>query len=348
MKFVFWINCFVAFLLVISFILPLMPPKSFPTLSLLSLAVSPLIVLNILFSLFWLFSGSKWIFLSLIILVISYFYFNPFFEFSSEKGSENFDKTLSILSYNVRLFNAYEDNQIKDVPKIISELLNAQQPDVICLQEFYRDNKVNFAAYPYQYIYFKSSKNKNGKLKENVLGHAILSKYPIINSGSFDFKGSSNNSIYVDLIKGQDTIRVYNLHLSSMGISPTVSYLQEGDTDKLRKRISKAFIGQQDQMLQVLEHKEKSPYPVLLSGDFNNTQFSYIYRKIQAGMQDAFLKKGNGLGTTYLFDSYPMRIDYVFASEEFEILKFETIKNTFSDHYPVVATVGWPILEGKN
>lgn len=347
-KIIFWINCIAAFLLVISFILPYLPPKNFPNISLLSLAVSPLIILNILFGLYWLIRRSKWIFLSLSVLVISYFYFNPFFEFSSEKGSKDFDKTLSILSYNVRLFNAYEENQTKDVPKIISELLNTQQPDVICIQEFYRDDSVNFAAYPYQYIYFKYSKNKKGKLKENVLGHAILSKYPLINTGSFDFSGSSNNSIYADLVKDRDTIRVYNLHLSSMGILPTVSYLQEGDTDKLRRRMSNAFIGQQEQMVQILAHKDKSPYPVLLCGDFNNTQFSYVYRKIQTGMQDAYLQKGNGLGTTYLFDSYPMRIDYVFTSEQFEVLKFETIKKTFSDHYPVVATVGWPILEGKD
>lgn len=346
-KFIFWLNCLVAFLLVLSFILPYLPPKSFPTLSLLSLAVSPLIVINILFSLYWLIRGSKWFFLSLIVLVISYFYFNPFFEFSSEKTSKDFDNTLSILSHNVRLFNAYEKTQTKDVPKIISELLTTQQPDVVCIQEYYRDNDVNFTAYPYQYIHFKYSRTKKGKLKENVLGHAILSKYPIINSGSLDFSGSSNNSIYADIVKGRDTIRVYNLHLRSMGIIPSVSYLQDGDTEKLRNRMSHAFIGQEEQMLQILEHKEKSPFPVLLCGDFNNTQFSYVYRKIQTGMQDAFLERGNGLGTTYLFDSYPMRIDFVFASEEFDVVKFETIKKTFSDHYPITATVGWSSLNDK-
>jgi endonuclease/exonuclease/phosphatase (EEP) superfamily protein YafD len=58
-------------------------------------------------------------------------------------------------------------------------------------------------------------------------------------------------------------------------------------------------------------------------------------------MKDAFLERGNGLGTTYLFDSYPMRIDYIFSSETFEVLKFNAVKKTFSDHYPVSATFGW-------
>ena len=47
------------------------------------------------------------------------------------------------------------------------------------------------------------------------------------------------------------------------------------------------------------------------------------------------------LGTTYLFDSYPTRIDYIFSSKELEIINFENIGNTFSDHYPISAEVLW-------
>ena len=58
-------------------------------------------------------------------------------------------------------------------------------------------------------------------------------------------------------------------------------------------------------------------------------------------MKDAFVECGNGIGTTYLFDSYPMRIDYILVSKELDVVKFETVKKSFSDHYPVSATVGW-------
>jgi endonuclease/exonuclease/phosphatase family metal-dependent hydrolase len=36
-----------------------------------------------------------------------------------------------------------------------------------------------------------------------------------------------------------------------------------------------------------------------------------------------------------------MRIDYIFASEGLDIISFDTMKKTFSDHYAVRATVGW-------
>jgi endonuclease/exonuclease/phosphatase family metal-dependent hydrolase len=340
-KIIYWCNIIVALFLLVANVLPYASPKTFPTISLLSLAVSPLILLNILFAIYWLIRRKRRAFLSLSVLVVGYFFFNPIIVFSSEGDSEAQQNTLSILSYNVRLFNAYEENTDKNVSEIISEILKTNDPDVFCIQEYYHETKLSFPEYPYQYIHFKKTINRKGEEKENILGHAILSKYPIINKGAFDFEKTYNNSIYGDIVKGKDTVRVYNLHLKSLGILPKVSYLQDGDTDKLRKRMAGAFMGQEEQLKTVLQHKDSSPYPVLLCGDFNNTPFSYLYRIAEKGMKDAFVARGNGLGTTYKFEFYPMRIDYVFASEEFEVLKFKTIKKSFSDHYPVTATVGW-------
>lgn len=332
-KIVYWINIIAAFLLLISFVLPYVPPKSFPTLSLLSLIVSPLILMNILFFVYYAIRLKRKLIISLIVLMIAYLHFNPFFEFSSENNSADYNNTLHILSYNVRLFNAYEKNPSKDVSIIISEILNIQQPDVICIQEYYNDNKMDFSGYPYSFIHFNDGKG--------IFGHAIFSKYPLLNKGAFDFKDSNNNTIYVDIVKGDDTLRIYNLHLQSLGITPGVISWQEGKKDKLIKRISRTFIIQQQQMEDILDHKNTSPNPVLLCGDFNNTRFSYVYRRLRGDMKDAFVECGNGIGTTYLFDSYPMRIDFILVSKELDVVKFETVKKSFSDHYPVSATVGW-------
>ncbi len=332
-KLIVWGNSIAAFLLLISFILPYLPPKTFPTLSLLSLAVSPLLLLNILFAAYWLFRLKRKALVSLSVLLIAYFHFNPFFEFSSEGDPSKYNNTLSILSYNVRLFNAYEKEPSTGVSETISEILNKEQPDVVCIQEYYRDSNFDFSAYPFQFIHFKDGNNK--------LGHAIFSKYPFAKTGAFDFTDSHNNTLYADVVKGKDTLRVYNLHLQSLGILPTVDYLQEGNKDRLRKRMSRAFVMQEEQTNAILSHKETSPYPVIVSGDFNNTPFSYVYRRLQENMTDAFIARGSGIGTTYKFDGYPMRIDYILISEIFEVLKFDTVKKSFSDHYPVTATLGW-------
>lgn len=332
-KFLYWGNMLTAFLLLISFILPYLPPKNFPTLSLLSLVVSLLIIVNIFFAIYWAIQFRRRFFVSFTVLLISYFYFNVFYEVSSEGDASQYKNTLNVLSYNVRLFNAYEKNPETDASKIISEILTKENPDVVFVQEYYKPNKIDFSAFPYKYVHFKSEKAK--------LGHAFFSKYPLVNTGAFDFEETYNNTLYADVVKGTDTIRIYNVHLQSLGIIPRVSFLQDSDNEKLRKRVSKAFEKQQGQVEAILEHKQKTKHPVIICGDFNNTPFSFSYRKLKDGMQDAFRERGNGLGTTFKFEKFPMRIDYIFASEGLDIISFDTMKKTFSDHYAVRATVGW-------
>lgn len=332
-KLIYWGNLLAAFLLLISFVLPYLPPKTFPTLSLLSLVVSLLIIVNIAFAIYWAIQLRRRFFVSFTVLLISYFYFNVFYEVSSEGDASQYKNTLNVLSYNVRLFNAYEKNPVTDASKIISEILAEENPDVVFVQEYYKPNKIDFSAYPYKYIHFKSEKAK--------LGHAFFSKYPLINTGAFDFEHTYNNTIFADIVKGADTIRIYSVHLQSLGIIPRVSFLQDSDNEKLRKRVSSAFEKQQSQVEAILDHKQKTSNPVIICGDFNNTPFSYSYRKLKDGMLDAFRERGNGLGTTFEFERFPMRIDYIFASNDFDILSFDTMKKTFSDHYAIRATVGW-------
>ncbi len=332
-RLIYWGNLIAAFLLLVSFILPYLPPKTFPTLSLLSIFVSLLIILNCAFALYWALQLRRRFFVSFSVLLISYFYFNVFYEVSAEGDASNYNNTLNVLTYNVRLFNAYEKNPGTQAAEVIAEILTKENPDVVFVQEYFKPNNVDFSAYPYSYIHFKSEKAK--------LGHAFFSKYPLTNTGAFDFEGTYNNTLFADLVKGQDTIRIYGIHLESLGIIPRVSFLQESDNEKLRKRVSMAFEKQQLQVEAILAHKKQTSHPVIIGGDLNNTPFSYSYRKLNNGMQDAFRERGNGLGTTYKFEKYPMRIDYIFASEELDILSFNTVEKTFSDHYAVRATVGW-------
>lgn len=338
-KLVLILNTVTALLLLVSFVLPYLPPKNFPTLSVLSLAVLPLILLNILFMVFWIIRFNRVALLSFSVLLIGYIIFDPVFEWSTNSDEVEYSNTLSILSYNVHLFNAYEKEPSKGVARSISKLLDRSNADIICIQEYYRNSEFDFSEYPYQYIHFKDSNNK--------LGHAIFSKFPFANKGAFDFEDSNNNTLYADVIKGKDTIRIYNLHLQSIGIIPRVSYLQDKDTKKLKNRMSRAFVMQESQVQKILAHKEKSPYPVILSGDFNNTAFSYVYKELHRGMKDAFTEKGTGIGTTFKFDWFPMRIDYIFVPNDFNIISFESFNESFSDHYPIQATIGWKRKKGS-
>ncbi|EDM44754.1 endonuclease/exonuclease/phosphatase family protein [unidentified eubacterium SCB49] len=341
-KFVFFLNSIAAVLLLLTFALPYISPENFPTVSILSLLVSPLLFANVIFVVYWIIRMRKKFMLSAVIIVLAFLQFNSFYKFSSDAISEeNYKHTLKVLSYNVHLFNSYHFKDFDASEKKFNEIVKAYQPDILSLQEYSDADDPKIVGYPYKYVHFKTKAVRNGVNLKYYLGHAIYSKYPIINKGAFDFENAINNTLFVDIVKDKDTVRVYNLHLKSFGISPSISKLQEGDKKKLLGRMSQSFKDQAIQVSAILDHKNKSNYPSIITGDFNNTAFSYVYNELTEDMNDAYIEQGSGLGTTYSFDGFPFRIDFILAEKYFDILSFTTIKETFSDHHPILSTLGW-------
>lgn len=330
---IFYANSLVAFLLLLSFVLPYLPPSKFPTLSVLSLAVSPLILLNIVFMLYWIIRMRRQFLLSLIVLLLASLNFAKFIKFDSSKSVASNSESIRVASYNVRLFNQYEPKETRENgPKEFDAFLQEVEPDVLFIQEFYNNKDVLFRDLPYKYIDYNDSKN--------IFGHAIYSKYPIVDRGSFSFEGSSNNVLWVDLKIDNDTLRAYNVHLQSMRITASVAYLQETGTEVIKNKISDAFIKQEKQLAKLLEHMAESPYKKqIVAGDFNNTSFSYTYKKLKGNMKDAFLEKGSGIGSTFIFDGFPLRIDYILVSPGIKVTHFKTAEETFSDHYSIWADI---------
>ena len=107
-------------------------------------------------------------------------------------------------------------------------LINKQNPDVLLIQEYYKNDSIQL-NYPYKYVKAKNEKDKSGL--------AIFSKYPILNNGSLDFKNTSNNVIYSDILYKRDTIRFYNIHLQSLQINPDEENFGQKDSEMLLKRI---------------------------------------------------------------------------------------------------------------
>ena len=190
-KFLFIINSVLAVLFLISLLLPLINPAVFPYLSILSLFSPILIVINFLFVFFWLAKLKKQFLLSTIILCLGYNSVLSFINFSNNSlfvGGDN----LSVLSYNVRLFNKYNWIKSDDIGNKINSFLISEDPDIICLQEF-QDNIINLSNYPYK---FKFSKGSNAGY-----GQAIFSKFPIINRQRIDLASSSNNAVIIELFE---------------------------------------------------------------------------------------------------------------------------------------------------
>ncbi|MBT8245512.1 MAG: endonuclease/exonuclease/phosphatase family protein [Winogradskyella sp.] len=324
-RLIFFVNSLAAFLLLFAYILPYIPPKSFSLLAVLSLAVPVLIFLNILFFLYWLLNIKKQLLLSLIVLLLGFNYITSIYKFTGSKIAEDTDN-FSVMNYNIRLFNLFDWLSSSTIDSEILKFVKSENPSIICFQEYHKNEA--FALKGYQ----KFENVSDGKVKS---GQAIFSKFPIVNKGSISFPNTSNNAIFIDIVKQKDTIRVYNVHLQSIKVSPKVSDLQKEGSEQLTKRIGDVFKIQQSQAEQVLAHMSKCPYKVIISGDFNNTAYSYVYDKIKGDLQDAFKVAGNGFGKTYDFNKLPLRIDFILVDKDFTVNGFKNYDVELSDHYPI-------------
>jgi len=330
-KVIFFFNSVAAFLLLLSYLLPNIPPKTFATLSVLSLGVPFLIILNVLFFVYWLFKIKKQLLLSLFVIVIGYLFFGSFYKFSNTEDLSK--ESLSIMNYNVRLFNLYKWIPENNIAENLVDFIKKEQPQILSLQEYRPSETADLSFYKYKYEKLEGSKTK--------FGQAIFSQFPIINSGSIEFPNTANNAIFADIVKGKDTIRVYNLHLQSLHIDPKVQSLTTENSEKLINGIGETFKLQQSQTEQFLKHKNKSPYKVVISGDFNNSAFSYVYKTIKGDMKDAFKAQGNGFGRTYNFKFFPLRIDFILVDKSWTINSFKTYDVQYSDHYPILTKISF-------
>ncbi|MGC1204214.1 MAG: endonuclease/exonuclease/phosphatase family protein [Flavobacteriaceae bacterium] len=329
-KIIYSINSIVAVLLLLSFLLPFLPPKTFALLSVLNLGVSFLIIINVIFFLYWLVKLKKQLILSLFVLLVGYFSFGSLYKFSSSKKIED-SGNFKVMNYNVRLFNLYDWIPEKGIEDSIIEFLKTEAPDILSIQEYHPHKNIDLSFFKYKFEKLSGKKIKYGQ--------AIFSQFPIINSGSIEFPNTPNNAIFVDVIKAKDTIRIYNVHLESLRINTKIESLKNENSERLFKRVGSTFKMQQFQTELFLMHKKQCDYKMVICGDFNNTAFSYVYRKIKGDLKDTFKEAGNGFGRTYDLKFFPVRIDFIFAENSFNINGFKAYDEHYSDHFPISTTL---------
>ena len=330
-KILFAANLIFAILLLFSCAVPHISVANFPFLSVLSLAVPILVIINLFFLIYWFFRRKKQFVWSLLILVLGYFFLGSFFRFKFSEAPV-LEEDLSVMSYNVRLFNRYKEIDNPSLTSDVLDFVTEQNPDVICFQEFdYYTKAEEFKQYPYSYI-----TNEYGT-KKVIL--AIFSKYPFVSKGPLNFPDSPNNGIYADILYSGDTIRIYNLHLQSLRVIPKADAISSEPSGKLYKRLSRSFAKQQQQAEIFDRHRKGSPYKKIVCGDFNNTQFSNVYKIIKGNMQDTFDEMGTGYGRTFNFKYFPVRIDFIFVDDGFEVEAHKNFDVKLSDHFPVMASV---------
>ncbi|MCB0459593.1 MAG: endonuclease/exonuclease/phosphatase family protein [Flavobacteriaceae bacterium] len=327
-KILFIINTVFAIGLVVSFALPYLEPQTYGVVALMSLVVPVFILINAFFVVYWILIGFKKQFLqSLIVLIFSYFFQPSIYKFNPTTSTSK--NGITVFSYNVRKFNKYNWLKDKDIDKKIDSFITSLHPDIVAIQEYRKLNNFNL-NYPFNY---------NHIIRNNQSGLVIYSKYPIIKKGYLEYKRSDSRTIFVDIVKGTDTLRVYNFHLASLGVNPEKDYLEANESKKLIKRLNRSFKIQQDQIDTLQKHLKTSKYKKILVGDMNNTSHSWAYKNIKGGFTDTFLEAGKGFGRTFNFNNIPLRIDYILVDEGIKVNNHTVFDVKLSDHQPIIAEI---------
>lgn len=310
-------------------------------------------VLNLIMVGLWLFARPwrSWLSGTALLVGIILFSSRTFTWHTPEEPSKT-EKVVSIFSYNVQSFgldNPWERyNSSPRVRRTINYVLRYDAP-IKCLQELYNSTAVadydvvrrfKEAGYPYSVLL----RPELAKKRDGPIGASIFSKYPIVNSGREEFSGF-NGIVWANIKIGNDTIRVINVHLQSMGIRVAKVLKQDKmtgvkhETHGVLSALRFGFIERREQVQKVQRHIRESAYPVIVTGDHNDTPYSVVYEQMRRTLPNSFEDAGRGFGFTYNRPPGFIRIDHQFHDPSLKALDFQTINYIkYSDHYPIVGT----------
>lgn len=298
----------------------------------------------------WYFSKRNAFYLHLVLLLCGFPFINATFSLSFpdwEPQNVSAQKQhFTVISYNVRVFNVYDHlhHQYKEA-KEITNWVKAANADIFCFQEYYSQPEhpifdMNGFFQEKNYHAFVHAILKNRVSGE--FGLAIFSKFPIARTGVVPFQMSTkfNKAIFADLLLFGDTVRVINMHLQSIHLDEK-KMLDENTSEEevlgVIEKLKNGFLMRAKQIEDLRWFIDKSPYPIILCGDLNDTPYSFAYQTLHVRLENAFEAEGNGLGFTYNGKLFFLRIDHQFFSpSRLDPLKFRVHREaTASDHFPI-------------
>jgi endonuclease/exonuclease/phosphatase family metal-dependent hydrolase len=340
--------------------------------SLLGLIFPLLLLLLICFVIvgFFLPGWRRWSLLSFLALLIGWSNIHSFVALHPGTGftTAKAPGSIRVLTWNIRSFDEWITRKkgASGHREKMLDFIAGEHPDIVCLQEFlhshqpadscnipYYQQRLHLPYYTFSHDYTWTN-SRNEKYETGV---AILSRYPIVDSMTMNYTKASafhatESLISADLVIGRDTVRVFTTHLQSVLFHDKdfhdLEIIRNVDDSiltasrSIAKKLGYASRHRADQAREVRALLDKSPYPGIICGDFNDVPNSYTYFTIRKDWQDAFLQKGFGIGRTYVRISPTLRIDYIMADRKFSVLQCRKFSLPWSDHNPVVADLRLP------
>jgi len=331
------------------------PPWVF---ELVSLGYPYYVGVNCAFLLFWIIMRKWWyVLVALVAMVLSYSPFFDTFGFGSRREIQETDDSMTVLTYNINAFNYKGWRERATVQTEFFDFIKQTQPDVLCLQEFHYDKEEKYCLIDSLKsigLKYKQAHKIHSIENRYFYGNVIFSRYPIVRHEALNFGKSGNSSHWVDIVRGADTLRIYNNHLESYRLQSenfeTIQQITSGqdfeveDVKNVLQKMIYAMQKRNSQAIMLRKSLQDCPYKMIVCGDFNAPAYSFIYHTIQdaQNLRDAFIETSKGIDGTFRWKFLSKRIDFILVHPDFTPASCTVYQKKISDHFPVGAVVICP------
>ncbi len=335
--------------LLFSYLSVYIPPDRFWLPAFFGLAFPYLMVATFVFFIYWLLHLKKEALVLGVIILLGWGHIRHFYSFPRKHSKDRPDNGFTVMTFNVRSFDIYARGNTPHPEEEVIAFLRKAKPDILCMQEIYTSPHtvpekkiISSLGYPYHFLSYTTT-HPNGVR----YGMAVFSRFPLLGKRVIRFRETPNQSQYCDVVIRGDTFRIFNNHLQStrLGGEEFRLYIPDDETEAIRSvknisvRLKSAYPLRARQVRRLRDSIAASPFPVIVTGDFNDTPVSYTYHQLSKGLTDAFVESGKGLGKTYHGKVPSFRIDYILHDKRFSSCNYRTFHNTLSDHFAVMCTI---------
>lgn len=306
-------------------------------LSFLTLGIWGIVAGNIILAIFQLFTkNKKWTFIPLLACGLHWGVIEAVYQCPKGEKDKAEGIPLTVVTYNTHNFY----NGKSYLPEAMA-YIDGLDADIFCTQE---GPVPEFISEDTIQKYFSDWKYRYMSTEAGYSSVSIFSRYPIQKVEPIYYDTIPAVTLIADIEVEGKIIRLLNSHLQTTSVNLYRDSIQNPMHEKSRIEAMKQllvslkdnFQRRAKQADRIRDEIEKSPDPVIVCGDFNDTPASYTYRRIKGNLVDGFIEAGSGYQYTFRQLKRLWRIDYILHSKEFQGTECYSPDLPYSDHNMVV------------